>query len=203
MGSQVSNAGQTAGHAHRKPGHGKDTTSSPGADPSGSSTGDGGNFAIHVVNQCSEAKDVGIFGVTPDFQATQAGVTQNIAPGQTATLKAPFTAIGQRLTANAQEGPSNVFEAQSLFEFGYSSWNGLTGTSYDLSLMAGAQIGMAVDVLDNGNGSGSCESKICVDPNNCATSQAWTDPDQVNIGSPADTTCYKGKTDFKVTLCPS
>ena len=31
----------------------------------------------------------------------------------------------------------------------------------------------------------------------------WTNPDQTGDGSPADTVCYKGKTDFRVEFCPS
>lgn len=195
------------GNPQQPKGNQKDQQSSPGGSPPGggsntSSSGGGDTFGIHVVNQCSSAKTVGIFGVSSSYQAEQYGGTAVIQPGGTHVLQAPFHGIGLRLTANAQEGKSNVFQAQSLFEFGYSSYAGQEGTSYDISLMAGSQIGMAVKVLDNGNGSGSCESKSCPSPSNCPASQGWTDPNQVNIGSPADTTCYKGKTDFQVTLCP-
>lgn len=167
------------------------------------SPGRGDSFAIHVVNSCSDVKHVGIYGVTSSYQAVQYGGSATVAPGQTHVLQAPFHAAGLRLTANAQLGKANVFQAQSLFEFGYSQYRGQEGTSYDLSLMQGDEIGMAVDVLNNGNGSGSCPSKKCGSPSNCPADQGWTDPNQASLGSPADTTCYKGKTAFKVTLCPN
>ncbi|KAI7530677.1 hypothetical protein KC331_g14539, partial [Hortaea werneckii] len=65
------------------------------------------------------------------------------------------------------------------------------------------KIGVKIEPLDNGNGSGECDVKVCTEQNGFPLSQCWTNPDQTSDGSPADTVCYKGKTDFKVTFCPS
>lgn len=68
---------------------------------------------------------------------------------------------------------------------------------------------------------GQCETKICdtvkgypVDQVNIPRLSSyliplltplmcWTDPSQANQGSPADTGCYHGPTDFTVTYCPA
>lgn len=64
------------------------------------------------------------------------------------------------------------------------------------------KVGVKIEPLANGNGSEDCEVKYCM-LGFLPLHMCWTDPDQVADGSPADTVCYKGKTDFKVTFCPS
>jgi hypothetical protein len=129
--------------------------------------------------------------------------TKQFAPKQTHTIVAPYNDIGMRLSGHAEWGTDRQWEHQALFEFGYSQYNGQDGTAYNLSLMTGTDldIGLGAYPISNGNGSDQCPSKTCF-PWDCPLAQGWTNPDQTKDGSPADTVCYKGKTDFKVVFCP-
>ena len=82
---------------------------------------------------------------------------------------------------------------------GYSEYDGQTGTAYDLSVMEGSDpsIGIAVQPLAGA----SCPDKTCL-PWDCPPGQGWTNPDQVDAGSPGDTVCYQGNTNFRVIWCP-
>jgi hypothetical protein len=127
----------------------------------------------------------------------------NISPKQMHTIVAPYNYIGMRLSGHAEWGTDRQWEHQALFEFGYSQYNGQDGTAYNLSLMTGTDldIGLGAYPISNGNGSDQCPSKTCF-PWDCPLAQGWTNPDQTKDGSPADTVCYKGKTDFEVVFCP-
>ena len=158
------------------------------------------SFYIHVHNKCPFQKEVAIYGVTPDFQMVQHSKPTTIHPGHQHTIVAPFHGTGLRLSGHAEWGLNGQWQNQLLFEFGYSEYAGNQGTSYDISMMSGSgidpDVGMGVYPHNK-----KCESKTCF-PWDCPASQGWTNPDQKNIGSPADTTCYEGKTDFKVVYCP-
>jgi hypothetical protein len=165
---------------------------------------DGNKFKIHVWNNCPWTKQVAIYGVTADFQMVAHSKPTNIKPGKQHIINAPFKGVGLRLSGHAEWGLDGQWQNQALFEFGYSEYMGQTGTSYDLSLMqpgTDLDIGMGVWPIENGQGSGSCRSFVCF-PWYCPPTEGWTNPDQINLGSPADTVCYKGKTDFKVVYCP-
>jgi len=99
----------------------------------------------------------------------------------------------------ADQGCAAQWNPQALFEFGYSEYAGQSGTAYDLSLMQGSDpsIGLSVNPLGGGP---SCPSKSC-SPTNCPPGQGWTNPDQVDEGSPGDTVCYQGQQNFEVTWC--
>lgn len=131
----------------------------------------------------------------------------NIESKKSSIIDAPYKALGMRLSGHAEWGTGGQWKAQALFEFGYAAMEyggaSLAGSAYDASVMKGsdADIGVAIYPIDNGKGSKSCESKSCSSWN-CPADQGWTEPEQVNNGSPADTVCYKGKTDFKVVYCP-
>lgn len=150
------------------------------------------NFSIHVINKCAHAQPAGIFRINPDYSTTTlTPLTTIAAKTGTHTFTAPFNGVGLRLAVKQDQ-----FAAQDLFEFGHSSYAGKQGTAYDLSLFGGTAMGMKV-VPSNG----ACETKICTSKS-CPHNQAWTNPDQKNEGSPADTVCYQGKINFTVTYCP-
>ena len=161
--------------------------------------GGGDDFNIHVLNNCPDDKSFGIFEINSDFQMAQHGNSVDIQAGQAATIKAPYSGLGMRLSATADLGCDAQWDPQALFEFGYTAFMGGEGTAYNLSLMKGTDpsIGLAVYPHES-----QCAVKSCADPNNCPLDQAWTDPDQTEDGSPADTTCLYGKTNFRVVWCP-
>ena len=115
----------------------------------------------------------------------------------TAALLAPFRDLGMRLSGHTEWGTDRQWDAQALFEFGYAEYMGKSGTAYDLSVMKGsdADVGIGAYPLRDGKGSGNCKSKSCF-PWSCPMDQGWTDESQWQQGSPADTVCYFGKTDF-------
>ncbi|KAF2478698.1 hypothetical protein BDY17DRAFT_57274 [Neohortaea acidophila] len=158
----------------------------------------GNTFNINVVNSCSSSRSVGLFQITSAFQMLSMSTPVTLQPGENTTVAAPYQLAGMRLSGTADQGTAAQWLPQALFEFGYSAWGSVEGTAYDLSLMTGTTDGMSV-VPANSN----CESKSCSSPLDCPVSQAWTNPNQDAIGSPADTTCYYGLTDFDVVFCPS
>ncbi|KAI7362224.1 hypothetical protein D0869_14890 [Hortaea werneckii] len=162
-------------------------------------------YTLHVHNQCSDTKYFGLFEITSDFQMNSKCEPTEITSGGDAKISANYKDIGLRLSATADQGAAAQWAPQSLAEFGYSGWSGVEGIAYDVSMMTGCdkKIGVKIEPLDNGNGSGECDVKVCTEQNGFPLSQCWTNPDQTSDGSPADTVCYKGKTDFKVTFCPS
>nr|POE82366.1 hypothetical protein CFP56_72514 [Quercus suber] len=150
-------------------------------------------FNINVVNSCGNDLNLGVFTLN-ESGVSQTADTQTVsANGGTATFVADFNAVSQRLSTM---DVNNQFSAQSLFEFGYSAFGGITGTAYDLSLIGASTPGMQV-VPANSN----CETKTCTG-SSFPVDQCWTNADQWNIGSPADSTCSFGPTDFTVTYCP-
>jgi hypothetical protein len=158
-----------------------------------------GKFPIHITNNCGSDKEFALFQITPDFQMNQMSPNRKICNGETHTIHAPFTALGLRLSGNADWPIANQWNAQGLAEFGYSEYNGQTGTAYDLSFMDGSPTDIGISITPEND---QCEPKSCY-PDNCSASDAWTNEDQVDDGSPADTVCYHGKTGFNVVWCPS
>lgn len=150
---------------------------------------------ISIQNNCASDLSFGVFSISSSFAMSAIGSSVPIAAGSSGSISAPFSLIGGRLSATADQGTAAQWDAQALFEFGYSSYGGMDGTAYDLSVMGG-NTGVAVYPSNP-----ACPSKVC-NPGNCAADQGWTNPDQVNQGSPADTVCYHGKTNFKVVWCP-
>lgn len=161
-------------------------------------------FQIHVTNNCPFQKAVALYQITGDFQMLEKSKPTTIFPKKSLTINAPYKALGMRLSGHAEWGTAGQWQHQALFEFGYSEYAGTEGTAYNLSLMEGsdADVGLAAYVVPNGKGSKQCPSKLCKTPGNCPLDQGWTNPGQITDGSPADTVCYKGKTDFKVVFCP-
>jgi hypothetical protein len=161
-------------------------------------------FNINVWNNCPFTKQFALYQIVyPEYTMVERSTPVNIAPKQMHTIVAPYNDIGMRLSGHAEWGTDRQWEHQALFEFGYSQYNGQDGTAYNLSLMTGTDldIGLGAYPISNGNGSDQCPSKTCF-PRDCPLAQGWTNPDQTKDGSPADTVCYKGKTDFKVVFCP-
>jgi hypothetical protein len=161
-------------------------------------------FNIEICNNCPADKHFGIYEITGSFQMLQTCDPVTVGQGESKTISAPYKGIGMRLSGHAEWGTGGQWAPQALFEFGYSEYNGLEGTAYDLSLMQGSEsdVGLAVyPILSDDASSSDCPNKICY-PGNCDPSQGWTNPDQVSDGSPADTVCYHGKMDFKVVFCP-
>jgi hypothetical protein len=161
-------------------------------------------FNINVWNNCPFTKQFALYQIIyPEYKMIERSTPVNISPKQMHTIVAPYNDIGMRLSGHAEWGTDRQWEHQALFEFGYSQYNGQDGTAYNLSLMTGTDldIGLGAYPISNGNGSDQCPSKTCF-PWGCPLAQGWTNPDQTKDGSPADTVCYKGKTDFEVVFCP-
>ena len=158
----------------------------------------GTTFSIQVNNNCGFSKSAGLFQLTPSFQAISMSNVVNLNPGGSTTFQAPYTAIGMRLSGLADQGTAAQFTPQALFEFGYSSYGSEQGTAYNLSLMSGSADDTGIAVYP---ANPACESKSC-SPGNCPADQGWTSPSQDMEGSPADTTCYYGPTNFVVVFCP-
>lgn len=156
-------------------------------------------FNIEITNNCGSSKDFGIYEISSSFQAIQTCDPITIGQNETNTLAAPYNGVGLRLSAHAELGLAGVWLPQALFEFGYSEYNGLHGTAYDISIMEGSNDDVGLAVYPSKS---QCPSKKC-SPNDCDLSQGWTNPDQIQDGSPADTVCYDGKMDFKVVFCPN
>jgi hypothetical protein len=161
------------------------------------------DFKLIVVNKCKWTKQFALYQITSSFEMLQKSTPINIPTGGSQTIMAPFQASGMRLSGHAEWGTAGQWKAQAMFEFGHSEYAGVQGTAYDLSVMTGsdANIGIRVFPIANGRGSGTCRIKACA-PWNCPAAQGWTNPNQVNVGSPADTVCYHGKTGFRVVFCP-
>lgn len=163
--------------------------------PSGA-TSDGGTFQIQVSNNCGTDMQFGIYQITSDFAMNQITAPVNIASGGQGSIAAPYQGVGMRLSGNA--GSADQWSPQALFEFGYSTYGGVSGTAYDLSVMAGSDPATGIAVYPENP---QCPSKVC-SPGACAAGQGWTNPNQAAAGSPADTVCYHGKTNFRVVWCP-
>lgn len=167
---------------------------------------DADTFNIEITNNCPSTKQFGIYSITSGFEMLQQCEPVSIDSNSTQTIAAPYKGLGMRLSGHAEWGVGGQWAPQALFEFGYSEYNGMEGTAYDLSMMEGCEsdVGLAAyPQLSSEADSEDCPSKICTDPSKCDPSQAWTNPAQNLAGSPADTVCYHGKMDFKVVFCPS
>lgn len=152
------------------------------------------NFTITVNNNCSDTLTVATYAMNSAFIITQESATHTIEPDCSANVTTSYSGVGMRLSPNAHLPVASQYLPHGIFEYGYSSANGLTGTAYDISLMEHIGPGMKVEPAHP-----ECESKCCT-PSNCPVDQGWTDPAQ---GYAADVTCYQGKVDFTVTFCPS
>ncbi|KAK5174234.1 uncharacterized protein LTR77_001314 [Saxophila tyrrhenica] len=157
-------------------------------------------FPIHITNNCGSDKEFALYQITGDFQMLQMSAGRKICNGETHTLHAPFTGLGLRLSGNADWPTGDQWNPQALAEFGYSSYDGMDGTAYNLSFMEGAAEDIGVSITPDNK---ECGPKSCTSPSTCGLSQGWTNPDQTADGSPADTVCYHGKTGFSVVWCPS
>ncbi|KAK4547479.1 hypothetical protein LTR36_001135 [Oleoguttula mirabilis] len=158
---------------------------------------DGTTFGLTVVNNCTTSKTFGLYQVSSSFAMTQMSDPVEIESEGSSTIQVAFTDLGMRLSATADLGTDAQWDAQTLFEFGYSTYLELTGTAYDLSVMDGGSEGIAAYPATS-----ACESKICSSAG-CTLAEAWTNADEITDGSPADTVCYEGMQDFKVVWCPS
>ncbi|WPH01267.1 Hypothetical protein R9X50_00410500 [Acrodontium crateriforme] len=153
-------------------------------------------FTLTVINSCSYDQSVGIYKINTDYTTTEIMSMTNIPSGTTSNFSAPYYEVGLRLATNQDQ-----FLAQDLFEFGYSQYtpaggSTIEGTAYDISMFAGTTEGMRATPANT-----NCPTKTCTS-SSCAKDQAWTDANDYELGSPADTTCYYGKTDFTVEFCP-
>ena len=155
-------------------------------------------FKIHVLNNCADDKSFALYQIDASFNMAEMSTPKTIAAGMASAIDAPYTALGMRLSATADQGADAQWDPQALFEFGYSEYAGQPGTAYDLSVMEGSPPGIGVAVYPHQS---ECPTKVC-SPEDCAPGQGWTNPDQVNAGSPGDTVCYYGKTNFRVVWCP-
>lgn len=155
-------------------------------------------FKIHVLNNCADDKTFGIFQIDSSFNMVEKTSPVSIKAGMARAIDAPYSELGLRLSATADQGCDAQWDPQALFEFGYSDYNGQGGTAYDLSVMEGSDPSIGLAVYPHQS---ECPDKKC-SPSDCPAGQGWTNPDQVNAGSPGDTVCYYGKTNFRVVWCP-
>jgi len=123
-----------------------------------------------------------------------------IPSGQVGQLLSDFYWTGMRLSGHGEW--TDQFQEQALFEWSYSTAGDADGTFWDLSMMLTDN-----NAHDPGVGIGAwprtlnCPGKICW-PWAAPLDQCWTNPDQDQIGSPANLGCYQGVVDFDVTYCP-
>ena len=158
------------------------------------------NLFIH--NMCKDTKTFAIYQVSQGQMLLRSSKLP-LAYDSNGTLRSSYKLEGVRLSSNGDWPLDMHWSSQSLFEYGYSTYAGLEGVAYDLSMIGDSQelVGIAVQPLENGRGSGECPAKICI-PGECDPTRGWTHETQEAAGSPADTACFKGSTDFKVTYCP-
>lgn len=158
------------------------------------------SFTIFVTNYCPTEKHIGLYQITgfPTMALTSYSPSITIPPQHTAPILAPFHALGMHLSAHAEWPLDRQWEPQALFEFGYAELDGIEGTAYDVSVMEGSdkEMGISVEPRDK-----RCQSKVCV-PGRCKAGDGWTSVEEAHEGSPADTVCYQGNTDFEVVFCP-
>ncbi|TKA83885.1 hypothetical protein B0A55_00106 [Friedmanniomyces simplex] len=154
-------------------------------------------FDLTVHNNCSSSKTFGLYQVTPAFEMIEMSSPISIEPGSSSCIQAPFSEIGMRLSGTADQGCDGQWAAQTLFEFGYSAYEELTGTAYDLSVMQGS----VPEGIAAFPGTELCESKVC-SASGCSLAEAWTSAQQEGGGSPADTVCYQGVQSFDIVWCP-
>lgn len=69
-------------------------------------------------------------------------------------------------------------------------------TAYDISAIPGNNVGVKIVPSIS-----SCETKYCP-VSGCSTDQAWLSASDMDLGSPADTTC-SDSANFTVTFCPA
>ena len=157
---------------------------------------------LFVQNMCRDMKTFAIYQVNQG-QMLLRSPKLPLAHGANGTLRSSYKLEGLRLSSRGDWPLDMQWKPQSLFEYGYSTYGGVEGVAYDLSVMGDSQAlaGIAVQPLENGKGSGACPEKTCI-PGECDPTQGWTHPTQEAAGSPADTACFKGPIDFKVTFCP-
>ncbi|KAK3724755.1 hypothetical protein LTR37_000803 [Vermiconidia calcicola] len=144
-------------------------------------------FALKVTNNCATQKTFGLFQITGDFQMIQKSQPMPIPSGGSNTMQAPYRDLGMRLSATADQGPDAQWDAQALFEFGWGEYMGAEGTAYDLSFMEGCDPDIGILVTPDNS---KCSPKSCY-PDSCSASDAWTNENQIDDGSPADTVCYE------------
>ena len=155
-------------------------------------------FNVQVWNNCPFVKEFAMYQVTPEFTMLQKSKPVNIQPGGSHIFHPRFKAEGMRLSGHAEWGTGGQWQPQALFEFSYSTYAGVEGTAYDASVMEGSDPDIGIGIYPHND---QCRVQQCW-PWSCPPDQGWTTPDQVNIGSPADTVCYQGKTDFDIVFCP-
>lgn len=155
---------------------------------------DASNFTITVNNNCTDTLSVATYSMSDVFVIAQESATYTIEPACSANIPTNYYGVGMRLSPNANLSLAEQYLPQSLFEYGYSSTEGVTGTAYDISMMGYTAPGMKVVPANS-----ECETKCCT-PTDCPTDQGWTSATQSYA---ADATCYYGNTDFTVTFCPT
>ncbi|KAH9826356.1 Osmotin/thaumatin-like superfamily [Teratosphaeria destructans] len=155
---------------------------------------DSETFIINVWNHCPESKHIALYQITSSFTVNQLSEPTEVDSGCDLNITAPFTEAGMRVSAHAEWGTAGQWLPQALAEFGYSTFSDTHGTAYDNSVMGGSDFGVGIYPANE-----ECESKTC-QLDNCPLDQGWTNEDQTSNGSPADTVCYHGVTDFKVVF---
>jgi len=153
-------------------------------------------YNVQVINKCAAVKNMMALqqmsgAIIPLSKSV------SVASGRQTSFSIPFKAKGVKITAHGEY--SNHWQVQSLAEFGYAAgWAGgpSAGIAYDVSVMTGSSEGVTIRPWKAG-----CQTKSCPNVRSCPADQGWTNPNQSNIGSPADTVCYNGETDFTVTFC--
>ena len=200
----------------------KPTTSAPST-PAPAAGGVGmtagaGEYNIQVVNNCPYTIWQAGWQTNTAGGLIAAGVKGNqMNAGSTNNLAIPKSALGVQIWArtgctgsgssfHCDVGDCQGFLCTSMIwqkgpimaEFGSGLNTDMynTGiTAYDISAIPGNNVGCKIQPTKS-----SCETKYCP-VSGCDNSQAWHFDSDMNLGSPADTTC-SNDTNFVVTFCP-
>lgn len=158
----------------------------------------GPEFIITVTNNCPDTIHAATYSISGGFTMSQESAVFTINHGDSADIHTAYNGIGMRLSGNADWPLGDQWKLQPLFEYGFSAFNGIEGTAYDISLMDYVKAGPVTGGLKVVPANSACETKVCT-PSNCPKDQGWTSPSDP---SGADTVCYHGRGDFHVTFCP-
>ncbi|CCG83678.1 protein of unknown function [Taphrina deformans PYCC 5710] len=184
-----------------------------------SSSVSSGEYAVTVINNCAYTIwQAGWQTNTAGALISSAVKGNEMAAGSSITLAIPKAAMGVQIwprtgctgsgsSFHCQVGDCQGFQCSSIiwqdgpimaeFGSGLNTDQYNTGiTAYDISAIPGNNCGAKIVPSKS-----SCETKYCP-VSGCSTVQAWLAASDMELGSPADTTC-SNDTNFTVTFCPA
>lgn len=193
------------------------TTSSSSSSLDMSVSGD--DYSIEVINNCGYTIwQAGWQTNTAGALISSAVKGNEMSAGNSITLAIPKAALGVQLWARTgcsgsgssftcQVGDCQGLECTSIIwqdgpimaEFGSGLNTDIYNTditAYDISAIPGNNVGVKIVPSIS-----TCETKYCP-LSGCSTTEAWQSASDIDLGSPADTTC-SNEANFTVTFCPA